>query len=126
MGSRQEKYALLGEPAKVDSQLAPHVPTEPYFRWVPFRDADTGSVEAEYRSWIPLNEVFPVYSSGIQTKNDPVCIGWTANEIFERVSFLDEATSSQVAAKLGIDGKGVWSIAAAKRICGVSASPRST
>lgn len=115
VGSRQEKYALLSEPAKVDALLTPHVPTEPYFRWVPFRDADTGAVEDEYRAWLPLNEVFPVYSSGIQTKNDPVCIGWTASEIFERVTFLDETPAAQAARELGIKGDGAWSIAAAKQ-----------
>ena len=35
VGSRQEKYAILSEPAKVEALLTPHVPTEPYFRWVP-------------------------------------------------------------------------------------------
>jgi hypothetical protein len=115
VGSRQEKYALLSEPAKVDALLTPHVPTEPYFRWVPFRDADTGAVEDEYRAWLPLNEVLPVYSSGIQTKNDPVCIGWTATEIFERVTFLDETPAAQAARELGIKGDGAWSIAAAKQ-----------
>lgn len=115
VGSRQEKYALLSEPAKVDARLTPHVPTEPYFRWVPFRDADTGAVEEEYRRWTPLNEVFPVYSSGIQTKKDSVCIGWTANEIFERVTYLDATPAAQAARELGIKGKGAWSIAAAKQ-----------
>ena len=115
VGSRQEKYALLSDPAKVDALLTPHVPTEPYFRWVPFRDADTGAVEEEYRKWAPLNEVFPVYSSGIQTKNDAVCIAWTASEIFERVTYLDETPAAQAARELGIKGDGAWTIAAAKQ-----------
>jgi hypothetical protein len=103
------------EPAKVDALLTPHVPTDPYFRWVPFRDADTGAVENEYRAWLPLNEIFPVYSSGIQTKNDSVCIGWTSSEIFERVTFLDKTPAAQAARELGIKGDGAWSIASAKQ-----------
>jgi hypothetical protein len=115
VGSREEKYALLSEPAKVAALLTPHVPSEPYFRWIPFLDADTGAMEEEYRKWSPINEVFPVYSSGIQTKNDRVCIGRTPSEMFERVRFLDETPAAQAARELGIKGGGAWSIAAAKQ-----------
>lgn len=116
VGSRQEKYALLSEPAKVDALLTPHVPTEPYFRWVPFRDAGTEHVESEYRAWPPLNEVFALYSSGIQTKRDGLCIQFTRNEMWDVVRRFHEANAKQARADfdLGEDGRD-WTVALAKK-----------
>jgi hypothetical protein len=114
-GSRQEKYRLLAEKAELDARLTPFEPVAPYYRWIPLAGgAEAADRASEYAAWFSIDDMFGVRSSGIQTKNDPVCIGWTASEIMDRVIFLSEASPSAIGKELGISGDGAWSIAAAK------------
>ena len=51
--------------------------------------------------------MFALKSSGIQTKNDSICIGWTANEVFERVEQLAKLSEKEARTEFGLDGNGV-------------------
>jgi hypothetical protein len=102
VGSRQEKYAMLSEPAKLDAVLTPHVPTEPYFRWVPFRNSATEAVESEYRDWPALNEIFVLYSSGIQTKRDGLCIQFTRSAMWDVVRRFHETDANHTRAEFDL------------------------
>jgi SOS-response transcriptional repressor LexA len=114
-GTRASKYSDLLEKTTIDSDLAVVEVVPPYYRWLPLTGGheSTGSA-IEYAAWLPLCDVFESRSSGIQTKNDSVCIGWTASEIWDRVSFLAAVTPSDASRELGLRDGGVWSVASAQ------------
>jgi predicted helicase len=85
VGKRQDKYALLSSKDRLDEHLASFEPSAPYFRWVPFLGIDHAEIEAEYLRWIPINEIFRVYSSGIQTKRDGLCVNFDELEVWKTV-----------------------------------------
>lgn len=123
MGRQQLKCSALAAKSPIDRELREVNVTAPYFRWVPFADKRAQSLDTEYGSWFPINEVFSSRSSGIQTKNDPICIGYSEDEVFKRVQQLALLTPDEVREKLGINPQGVWSLVAAQddlRTFGVS------
>ncbi|PCC74404.1 hypothetical protein SAMN02745121_04503 [Nannocystis exedens] len=111
-GRRADKLARLGEPERLHALLRPHEPRAPYYRWD--MSDETGDVPAEYAGWWPLPAIFAVHSSGIQSKNDPVCIGWTAAEVRARVELLAGASEAEARRALAIGAGGAWSLAAAQ------------
>nr|WP_263429643.1 type ISP restriction/modification enzyme [Nannocystis pusilla] len=69
---------------------------------------------AEYAGWWPLPRIFAVHSSGIQSKNDPVCVGFTAGEVRARVEMLARASEAEAREALALGEDGAWSLAAAQ------------
>ena len=67
---------------------------------------------AEYSAWFPINDAFGVKSSGIQTKNDSICIAWSANEMFSRTQRLADSTAKEARKEFDIKDDGAWSLAA--------------
>ncbi|MBX7134176.1 MAG: hypothetical protein K1X67_16005 [Fimbriimonadaceae bacterium] len=116
VGTRTQKYADLLSKTAIDSTFEDLQPGPPYFRWVPLAGgAESASLENEYLSWCGVDEIFGIRSSGIQTKNDDICIGWSANEVWDRVRLLADTSPAQASRELGISQGGVWSAAAAKK-----------
>jgi len=115
VGTRKHKYSLLSAKEQLDQQLVSFEPSAPYFRWVPFQGSGHAGIEAEYLRWLPLNEVFRVYSSGIQTKRDGLCVDFDEQVLWTRVRRL-HALAAAAARKefdLGDDGRD-WTVAGAK------------
>jgi hypothetical protein len=115
VGTKEAKLSDLLAKTPIDNALVPLEPQAPYFRWLPF-GVDSGvAAGAEYSSWRPLNEVFDVYSSGIQTKRDGLCVAFSAEEIWERVTRLNHlpAAAARQEFDLGDDGRD-WAVAWAK------------
>ena len=115
VGTREEKYSILTAKSRLDGQLRPFVPSAPHFRWVPFQGADHGGIEAEYLPWIPLNELFRVYSSGIQTKRDGLCVSFDKQEMWATVQSFNalSVAAARQEFELGADGRD-WTVAGAK------------
>ncbi|MCY1064075.1 hypothetical protein OV090_04855 [Nannocystis sp. RBIL2] len=111
-GRRADKLARLGVPTELTGLLRPHLPRAPYYRWD--MAGETGDVPGEYAGWWPLPAIFAVHSSGIQSKNDPVCIGWTAAEVQARVERLAGASEAEARRELAIATDGAWSLTAAQ------------
>jgi predicted helicase len=110
VGTRAQKYADLSAKKPIDATLTEQEPAAPYFRWIPFASATAAGTGNEYAQWIPLDTVFTLKSSGIQTKNDPICIGWSANEVFERVERLANLNEKEAREVFGLHAGGVWSL----------------
>jgi hypothetical protein len=115
IGTREKKYSDLVAKAPIDDELAEASPTPPYFRWVPLLDAGSSENVAEYAQWFPVNDAFVTKSSGIQTKNDPICISYSENEILQRVKLIAELTPAEVRERLNIRDEGAWSVDAAQK-----------
>ena len=114
-GTRKSKYDRLTAKAVIDKVLIKAVPVPPYYRWRPFANARTAQVSVEYSRWFPVNDAFDVKSSGIQTKNDQICIAWTAQEMFSRVQRLAISTAKEARKEFEINDDGAWSLVAAQQ-----------
>ncbi len=116
VGSRESKYKLLTDKRALDGQLQQFQPIPPYFRWLPGGSDTVAGLEAEYHAGIPINTVFNVYSSGIQTKRDAFCVHWSKNEIWRTIQKFDELTTecARLEFNLGEDGRD-WSVKLAKK-----------
>ena len=115
VGTRKEKYALLLNGVELDRKLIAFAPSPPYFSWVPSASNNFHRLEAEYNCWMPLNEIFSVYSSGIQTKRDHLCIHYDADSLWRSVHQFHvlEEESARFEFDLGEDGRD-WTVAGAK------------
>ena len=99
-GTRDSKYRAL-----LRDELAgsPHAPNSPLFKWSA-REQQAGG--AEYESWVPLNEVFNSYSSGIQTQRDTVCIHFDAESVWRVVQMIASLPLEEAREELGAGADG--------------------
>lgn len=116
VGSRGDKYVALTNEQKLRSALIDYTPSKPYFRWLPFQNASAEPLEFEYGSWPSINDIFPTYSSGIETQRDRLCIQDSRDEIWETVCRLHslESQDARVLLDIGEDGRD-WVLARAKK-----------
>jgi hypothetical protein len=116
IGTRSEKYSLLSKPGELNKRLSAMKVSGPYFRWVPFEGVNHGNLASEYEEWTPMNEIFEVYSSGVQTKRDALCVQFRKADVWAAIGDLH--TMGREAARahfeLGDDGRD-WSIDGAKK-----------
>ncbi len=115
IGNRDEKYSILSDKVALDRHLISFTPTPPYFRWIPPAGQRSADAENEYLQWYPVNELFQVYSSGIQTKRDGLCIHFSEKDLWSTVTRLNELTVAAARKEFDLppDGRD-WTVAAAK------------
>lgn len=112
-GRRADKLAQLAEPARLAGRMQARRPGPPYYRW-DMSEETCDEAPPEYAEWWPLPRIFAVHSSGIQSKNDRVCVGFSAAEVQARVELLARASEAEARAALAIAPGGAWSLAAAQ------------
>jgi hypothetical protein len=115
VGTREQKYADLFAKTPIDAALAPFETTSPYFRWVPFLEKHTALASAEYSEWFQIKETFNIVSSGIQTKRDDLCVAFSREELWNKVSYLHslDVERARKFFDLGEDGRD-WAVSTAK------------
>lgn len=104
-GKRAQKYKALTNAEQLRSKLVPIEPSAPYYFFVP-REA------VKPRDDFSLEDLFPVRSSGIQTKNDSVAIAWSAEERDQVVSNFQSLPIEELESRY--PPKKVWSTVAAR------------
>ena len=80
-GTRESKYAWLDHHDRGSTPWRKLNPSAPFYLFVP-RDA---ALEAEYRRFVSVPEVFPVNSVGIVTARDRLTIHWSAEGVWNTV-----------------------------------------
>ena len=80
-GTRESKYAWLTAHDHERTEWKEVRPVAPFYLFVP-RD---NALEAEYRRFIPVTEIFPVHSVGIVTARDRLTVRWSAQEVWNTV-----------------------------------------
>lgn len=116
-GERPAKYAALQNESvgKIDWETI--AASAPYFFFIP-KDFDQ---RADYESGIPVQEVFPLFSSGIQTKRDNVAVAETKETLLSTLKDFARLSPSEVRSRYGLpeDGRDwtiAWASAHAKEI----------
>lgn len=83
-GSREDKYNHLINHGINDVQWVELKPSNPYYFFVP----KTFSLQEEYHKYFGINELFPEYSSGIQTGRDGLFLDVDKDILSERIHYL--------------------------------------
>lgn len=101
-GARDYKSAQLLEGVSLKSRARALVPSPPYFFWTPFG----GSGKAEYEQCWKVSDIFPTYSSGIQTKRDKLTIHFEASGVTTAISDILTLPRAEVADKYDLPPDG--------------------
>ncbi len=83
-GARARKYAWLEARDVENTEWRQLTPSAPAYLFVP-RDA---ALEAEYRRFLSLPDLFPVHSVGIVSARDRLAIQWSPREIWRTVNLF--------------------------------------
>jgi len=83
-GKRESKYDFLNSESVASIPWKELDCPEPYHFFVP-KDFSESML---YNNWIPLNQLFPIYNSGVKTDRDPLFIGFDHVEIVKRFQTL--------------------------------------
>lgn len=73
------------------------------------------NLEQEYRMGFALNDFFPNYNSGIQTKNDDLTIRFSDSEMKKVVDDFLSLNLDEIENKYNIDDSGIWKASIAQK-----------
>ncbi len=111
-GTRESKYDWLDDHNRCDTKWQQINPTSPFYLFAPRNDA----LEAKYRRFTSIPEVFPINSVGIVTARDRLTICWSEQEAWDTVrifSHMDPELARQ-AYQLGDDAQD-WKVKTAQK-----------
>jgi len=101
-GERLAKYAALLNASVAPTQWAKLSATTPHFFFVP-KDFDQ---LAEYKRGIPVQEMFPLSSSGIQTKRDNVAIAETKQTLLTTLGDFSRLPAKELRSRYDLPDDG--------------------
>jgi len=113
-GKRQEKYRACLELVFDQTPWLEVQPQSPFYLFIPQDE----SLRAEYENWWKIIDIMPEYSLGSLTKRDRLAIGFSKNELKEKIrSFIDQSKSDhQVAQDFELEfiDKDMWDLKSAR------------
>lgn len=111
-GIREEKYKYLFGNDFQTTKWQKLEPFAPYYFFVPKDFA----LQAEYEKFWKVTEVFKEWSSGVKTHRDHFVIGFTKEEIIQRLRiFTGKLPDDLVAQSLNLKGTGTWNLSEARK-----------
>jgi len=111
-GTRESKYGWLDSHDLKQTDWKEVLPTSPFYLYAP-RD---NALDAQYRRFVGVPDLFPVNSVGIVTARDDLTIHWSKEEVWKTVTLfprMDEEVARQ-GYKLGKDARD-WKVALAQK-----------
>lgn len=109
-GSKENKFTYLNSSSFDSIKWRLLEPEEPYNFFSP-KDF---SASVDYEKGFELNNLIPVYNSGIQTKNDSLTIQFKEKNIIDIVSDFERLSVPELNEKYNIKAGGAWSADKAK------------
>jgi predicted helicase len=111
-GLRSKKYKYLLENDVKTTKWQELKPTTPYYFFVPKDFA----LQAEYDKFWKVTEIFKEWSSGVTTHRDHFVVGFTKEEILQRLRiFTGRLPDELVAQSLNLKDTGTWKLAEARQ-----------
>jgi predicted helicase len=110
-GLRVEKYDYLLKNDVRTTQWKELKPTPPYYFFVPKDFA----LQAEYEQFWKITEIFKEWSSGVKTHRDHFVVGFTKEEIVQRLRvFTGNLPDELVAQSCNLKNTGTWKLEEAR------------
>lgn len=105
-GNRKSKYSSLQDSSSLNLKGDVLSIKPPYYFFTPF---NYDSLK-EYEEGFQLNNLFDLYNSGIQTKNDSLTIKFTEDELSNVINSFKTLPKSELQDKLKINDSAGWKI----------------
>ncbi len=110
-GLRKKKYDYLLKKDIRTTKWQKLKPIEPYYFFVP-KDFD---LEEEYGKFWKLTDIFKEWSSGIKTHRDNFVVGFTKEEIVQRLRiFTGKSPDELVSKSMNLKDTGTWNLTEAR------------
>lgn len=106
-GTRSQKYAALSDPAELLDSLAPLSPINPYYFFIP----KSFDAQEEYEAGFSIDELMPLYNSGIQTKNDYLAIHFSQEDTSAVQADFKALSQEELVMRYGLKDSAGWKIA---------------
>jgi len=111
-GLRSEKYKNLFENDVESTDWQELEPREPYYFFVPKDFA----LQVEYEKFWKVTEIFGEWSSGVKTHRDHFVVGFTKEEIFQRLKvFTGNLSDDVLKERLKLKDTGSWKLSEARQ-----------
>jgi len=111
-GLREGKYKYLFENDMEATKWQKLEPFAPYYFFVPKDFA----LQAEYEKFWKVTEIFKEWSSGVKTHRDHFVVGFTKEEIIQRLRvFTGKLPDELVAQSLNLKDTGAWKLTEARQ-----------
>ncbi|MFH1902944.1 MAG: type ISP restriction/modification enzyme [Candidatus Omnitrophota bacterium] len=106
-GLREQKYDFLKKGQVKTTKWTELQPTEPYYFFV---EKDfTG--QAQYDKFVSIPEIFKIYSSGVKTHRDHFVVGFTENEVKQKIrTFVSDLPDDLIAQGLQLKNTRDWNL----------------
>lgn len=115
VGTRADKTIWLEGADLATREWVTLFPIQPYFRYRPASDSTSDLMAAEYYANRKITEVFDIYSSGVQTKNDEVTVRDSSKEVEATVNFITQNNDPQCEEYFDCKSKAGWSFSSARK-----------
>ena len=118
LGLRENKFEYLNNNEFDTVEYKELEPVEPYYFFTPkdFNNEDT------YDNCLKLTDIFQEYNSGIQTKNDPLSIQFSSNDIERIIENMRQLSIEELKEQYSLTDSSGWTVKNAKndvlRDCG--------
>lgn len=118
LGLRENKFEYLNNNEFDTVEYKELEPVEPYYFFTPkdFNNEDT------YDNCLKLTDIFQEYNSGIQTKNDPLSIQFSSNDIERIIENMRQLSIEELKEQYSLTDSSGWMVKNAKndvlRDCG--------
>ena len=103
-GPRKDKYAFLNQNITSKVEWRKLKPSEPNYFFVPTE----GKSNNQYHDWIKIDELFPHYNSGVQTKNDKLSIHYSRGELEKVIIDFQSLAEDELKLKYGLKDTSGW------------------
>jgi predicted helicase len=111
-GLRENKYSYLGKSDFHTTKWKTLKPSEPYYFFV---EKDF-SLQTAYDKFVPVKEIFDKYSFGVATHRDHFVVGFSEEEVKQRLqTFTSSLPDDLVADALDLGNTRDWDLSAARK-----------
>ena len=126
VGTRDEKLIEIEETISPLKAAVAITPRGPYWKLAPRPPGQADAIDEEYAALTEVNSLFPIYSSGIQTKCDRLSISWDEEEMWKTVEDFSSLSVQSARSKFGLgkDGRD-WTVAGAQKDLSISGPKKS-
>jgi predicted helicase len=110
-GKREDKYKRLSVDTLSSTPFQKIECKEPNYFFVP----KNLEQQEEYNNFFSIDDLFPVSSTGIETKKDALCVAFKKEDMEQRLQDIKSYTKPDFINKYAFDTDGVWDFDKAKK-----------
>lgn len=110
-GKRKDKYAFLESTSILNGEFKQIPSDAPNYRFLP----SDNQRQPRYDEGLKIVDLFSIYSSGIQTKQDALCVAESTGELQSRLDDFQNLSENDIRHKYDVKDSRDWTVLSAKK-----------